>query len=314
MNNLDNVTIFEKLFLYVKRLFNSYAKILILNNHNDSNYEELIKSISKKYLKLLIKKNPYCINQLLEIYNNCKENILYEIVIFAMKLYFQNGVNYLNNNDFSYRNYKARNNFINCLKLSHNFLEYKKLSLFKNLKEEHDNLTLNCNLNINRIESSLKINCEINGNYDNQKLFENKQYYDKDDLLIILGKYREALKSTLSNLDNFKESNIIQKDNIFTNEIETEAIILANIVKIEYEYLQKGNNKTLQIMAEQSVNLGMSINKNWDYIPWYKEIKSILEEIRSKNIEIEIIDENELKTKILEENKEIFDEIEIYSR
>ena len=56
LNNLDNVTIFEKLFLYVKQLFKSYAKILVLDNNIAPNYEELIKTNSQKYLKLLIKK------------------------------------------------------------------------------------------------------------------------------------------------------------------------------------------------------------------------------------------------------------------
>ena len=55
------------------------------------------------------------------------------------------------------------------------------------------------NLNINRIDSSLKLNIEINGNYDNLKLFKNDNYYDKDNLLIILGTYREALENTLNN-------------------------------------------------------------------------------------------------------------------
>ena len=39
----------------------------------------------------------------------------------------------------------------------------------------------------------------------------------------------------------------------------------------------------------------MSINKNWDSILWYKEIKSILEEIRKQCIQVEIIDEEEFK-------------------
>ena len=214
LNNLGNITIYEKLYLYVKLLFESYKSILSIDNNIDQNYEEKIKIKSKKYLQLLIKINPYCIYQLIEIYSNCKENILYEIVLFTMKLYYDNGINYLNNNNYICRKYKARNNFINCIKLSQNFIETKKLVLLKNLKEEHDNLILNSNININRIESSLKINIDINGNYDNQSLFENNQYYDKDDLLIILRKYKEALKNTLINLDNFKESNI-KEDKIY---------------------------------------------------------------------------------------------------
>ena len=312
--NLDNVTVFEKLYLYVKLLFESYHKIILLDSNLEPIYEEEIKNQCKKYLKLLIKINPYCIHQLLSLLINIKDNILYELVIFVMKLYYDNGIKYLNNEHYFDKNYKARNEFINCLKLSQNYIEHSKLILFKCLEEEHNNIIFNSKLNINKIESSLKINIDLKNNFDNQKLFTNDQYLDKDHLLILLGKYRESLESTLNMINNIKNMNIQDIDKMMTNEIETEAILLANIVKIQYTYLQKGNNKSLKTLAEQSVNLAMSINKNWDNILWYKEIKSILEEIRKSFIRIEIIDEEEFKEKMLEEKKDIFDEIEKYTQ
>ena len=48
-------------------------------------------------------------------------------------------------------------------------------------------------------------------------------------------------------------------------------------------------------MAEQSVNLSMSINKNWDSIPWFREIKTILEELRARTVEMEAFKEKEFK-------------------
>ena len=230
-----------------------------------------------------------------------------------MKLYYDNGIKYLNNENYINKIYKARNEFVKCLKLSQNFIEQRKIILLKNLEEEYNNIIFNLKLNFNKIESSLKINIDLNNNNDNQKLFTNDQYFDKDHLLILLGKYRESLENTLNMIDNIKKMNVQDIDKIISNEIETEAFLLANIVKIQYSYLQKGKNTSLKILAEQSVNLAMSINKNWDNILWYKEIKSILEEIRKKFIIAEIIDEEDFKEKILKEKKEIFDEIEKYT-
>ena len=60
-NNFNNVTVFEKFYLYVKLLFESFQKIIKLEPKIESSFEEEIKIISKKYLKLLIKINPYCL-------------------------------------------------------------------------------------------------------------------------------------------------------------------------------------------------------------------------------------------------------------
>ena len=204
-NNLDNVTIFEKLHLYVKLLFESYQKLIVLDSNLEPNYEEEIKKQGKKYLKLLIKINPYCIYQLLSIFINTKDSIFYELVIFVMKLYYDNGIKYMNNKNYINKKYKARNELVNCLKLSQNFIEERKLILLKNLEEEHNNIIFNSKLNINKIESSLKISIDLKNDNDSQKLFKNDQYFDKDHLLILLGKYREALENTLNMIDNIKK-------------------------------------------------------------------------------------------------------------
>ena len=154
------MTIFEKIYIYVKLLFESYEKIVTIDPIIGLEEQEEIKKASKNYIQLLIKKNPYCIYQLLSIYKNFNENILYEIVIFVMKLYYENGIKILNSQN-SRKNFRARNEFINCMKLGQNLIEEKKLILLKDLKEEYDNLNFKSNLNINKIESSIKINIEI---------------------------------------------------------------------------------------------------------------------------------------------------------
>ena len=62
------------------------------------------------------------------------------------------------------------------------------------------------------------------------------------------------------------------------DKIEIEAFLFTNIVKIRHTFLQKNNYNSMKMLSEQSVNLVMSINKNWDAILWFKEIKTILDE------------------------------------
>ena len=261
-------------------------------------------------MKLLIRINPYSINELIKLFQNTDDKLLYDIVVFAMKLYYENGIKYLNNQNYNCKNYRARNEFINCIKLKNNFINERRLSLLEDLKKEHDDIIIKAKSNINRIDTSLKLNIELKDNYDNLKLFNNAEYLDKDGILILLGKYREALNNILEN----DKKNEVEGNNNILNEIEIEAILSANIVKIQYEFLQKNNYDSLKKLAEHSVNLAMSIQKNWDTIPWFKDIKEILEKIRRRNIMNEIIDEEEFEEQMLVEKKEIFEEIEKYSK
>ena len=303
-DNLENITIFEKLYLYVKLLFDSYCNILFLEKNIGNDFEEELKTVSKKYLKLLFKKNPYYINRLIPIFSELKDAILYDIVIFSMKLYYDNGIKYLESQNTTYKNYKARNEFINCLKLGNEYINKRRLALLSELRTEYENLVYKTNSKINLIEASLKLNIELKNNSNDLELFNNNESLDKESLLILLGKYREALNNLLE-----KDNNNNNNNNIEINKIELEAIISANIVKIQYTFLQKNNYGSLKNLAQHSVNLAISINKNWDTIPWFRNIKAILEEIREKINQIEERDKQNFEEKMLKEKKEIFDEI-----
>ena len=135
-DNLENITIFEKLYLYVKLLFDSYCNILFWEKNIGNDFEEELKTVSKKYLKLLFKKNPYYINRLIPIFSELKDAILYDIVIFSMKLYYDNGIKYLESQNTTYKNYKARNEFINCLKLGNEYINKRRLALLSELRTE----------------------------------------------------------------------------------------------------------------------------------------------------------------------------------
>ena len=53
-----------------------------------------------------------------------------------MNLYYENGLTYLNNQECNCRKYRARNEFINCIKLSQKLIEERKLVLLEDLKKK----------------------------------------------------------------------------------------------------------------------------------------------------------------------------------
>ena len=88
---------------------------------------------------------------------------------------------------------------------------------------------------------------------------------DREELLILLDNYRQTLKN-IQGLEDY----------------ESEAIILANIVKINYEYIKSEKYNELKTMSEQCVALAKSTNKNVEQFKWYLEISKILQELRKR--------------------------------
>ena len=256
---LDNPTMNEKIFLYTKLLFESYNDLINYDENNDSLKSE-IKEQNKKYIKLLFQIDPYCIIQLINIYKIRKE-LLYDLVLYILELYYEKGIYYLNSND-SQKNYKARNEFINGIKLYNKFIDEE--ITYYNLKSKSDEIISNIKTKVNLIDSS--VNLKINENNDNSKLFNNENNLDTDNILILSIKYYE-----------YYDKHYTSKSNM---SIEIESFVLANIVKIDYVYLKNENINSLKHLeqyAETSLVLAESIpNKNWESIPWYKELKDLL--------------------------------------
>ena len=118
---------------------------------------------------------------------------------------------------------------------------------------------------------------------------------EREELLILLDNYRQALQNIQG-----------------INDYESEAIIIANIVKINYKYLNNQNYEGLRTMAEQSVALAKSTNKNVEQFKWYLEITNILIELRRRFEDQERYEQEHFEDKYKNENKQIFDEIKEY--
>ena len=86
---------------------------------------------------------------------------------------------------------------------------------------------------------------EIDKIKKSEKLIDNGEEMEREELLILLDNYRLSLQ----NLQRL-------------NDYESEALILANIVKIKYKYLKSENYTGLRTMSEQCVALAKQTNKN----------------------------------------------------
>ena len=256
----DNPTMNEKIFLYTKLLFESYNDLINYDENNDSLKSE-IKEQNKKYIKLLFRIDPYCIIQLINIYKIRKE-LLYDLVLYVLELYYEKGIHYLKSND-NQKNYKARNEFMDGIKLYNKFIDEE--ITYYNLKSQSDKIISNIKTKVNLIDSS--VNLKINENNDNSNLFNNENNLDTDNILILSIKYYEYYDKHYTSDSDMQN-------------IEMESFILANIVKIDYVYLKTENIdslKHLEKYAETSLSMAKSIpNKNWESIPWYKELDNLL--------------------------------------
>ena len=289
----------NKYFLYIKALFESYNKKLKLNSILEQNEIDNIIYHCKYFLKLLSNfqnTNYKSYIELLYLFDiplskeekeqsvkeekqitDTRNNILFDLVTYSMELI------------------EERAEIIQNMKLQLLFIKSEReLAKFHKINDRHNICFKKCKNEINKINANSLV--EIGKTKNSGKLFENKNL-KREELLILLDNFREALQ-------NIKGA----------NEDEYEAIIKANIVKINYKYLQSKNYDELIEMAEQSVNFGKNLNKNHEQMNWYFEIYNILEELKKKKEIKEKEIEDILNNMIKNEKKYIFDEIKEYRK
>ena len=168
-------------------------------------------------------------------------------------------------------------------------------NLINTQKVNHNDCIAKCKSEIKKINANSII--DIDKIKQSGKLIENGENMGREELLVILDNYRQALQNSQE-----------------VNDIESEAIILANIVKINYKYLNNENFSELRKMAEQSVALAKITNKNVEQYKWYLEISNILKELRKRFEEKEKYEQENFENKYKKEKKQIFDEIKEYRK
>ncbi len=310
-----NDTLGNKYFLYIKSLFCSYGTLIQLGKVLDENDKQLILNNSKELLKILSQFKNINYNNYIELIKNfsislseeekndsfdtqtkieeLRNDILFDIAVYVMELLEEKAEKMLEN-DSTYSRYNAKYLFQNCIKISELFIKSERdLSRNVQIRNRHNNCIEKCQKEIKKINANALV--EIDKSKETGKLFENTKNLKREELLLLLDNYRQALQ-TMEGI----------------NDYET-ALILANIVKINYKYINNQNNDDgLKKMAEQSVALAKATNQNIKELPWYLEISQILQELKERIEDREKNEQENFEMKYKTENKQIFDEIKEY--
>jgi len=312
-----NDTLGNKYFIYIKVLFDAYRTLLQLKSIINDVDKNLIINTSKKFIEILSKFKNINYKNFIELLNyfviplskeekkegikyenqinDLRNEILFDIVIFTIELIEKKAEKILASK-YNYSRFNSKYLFQNCILISELFIKSERdLAKNRQLRNRHNNCINRCKSEIKKINANSLI--EINKIKKSEKLFEKEENMDREELLILLDNYRQTLKN-IQGLEDY----------------ESEAIILANIVKINYEYIKSEKYNELKTMSEQCVALAKSTNKNVEQFKWYLEISKILQELRKRFEEKERYEQEMFEKKYMEEKKQIFEEIKEYRK
>ena len=312
-----NDTLGNKYFLYIKALFEAYKTIIKLKKElnekerNDilTNSKYFLKILStfkntnyKKYIELLylfdIPLDKLEKKETIETQNkiiDTRNYILFDLVTYSIELIKEKAEMILLNK-LKFSRYNAKYLFQSCIQISELFIKLEReLAKYIDIRNRHNKCIEICRAQIKKIDANSLI--EIDKIKNSGKLIENEEKMERQELLLLLDNYRQALESIEG-----------------LNDYESEAIILANIVKINYKFLKSENYGILRTMAEQSVALAKCTNKNVEQFKWYLEISNILQEIRKRFEDKERFEQETFENNFKNNENEIFEEIKEYRK
>ena len=308
-NNFDNETMLEKFYLYLKELFESYAKVLNITDKFEGieeNKNEIIQKI-KKYISIFTLKSTGYLNNLLDILQKTPKNIFWEIIIETMEQMNNNGKKCLEERK-EFCRYNCLMFFENSFSLFQKYIgDVTQLTkCFKIQKKGKEQIRI-CMMYINEVktgsilllEDSIKLGKLIKSNntgFTNSLIgfkFTMKEETEKNE--IILQNYEKMLREIEMNETKGQKPDI------------KKAMCIANIVKISHSFLGKTNTRLLQLCQDcDTIAHNLGINED---VEWYKELHSIYKEIKDT---YDIIAENtrKMREKIKEKYKTKFDVLE----
>ena len=271
-----NEFLYEKIFLYTKELFNLYLSIIILKNedYNNDTTKNIINEIKDKMNDLI--EEPNYVEELLSTFKE-------------LKLFDKNKFYIIFNNYMEIMNIKG-SSYITEQKMSRYYaLSYFEIAFFS-IKKYVDDDDLSA------------IDVDIKNKYDNQKkdieekLNKLKSFATYIEFLVnerkflfggtgftILAKQMELINN------NPTKQQVLEMLDIFTNMIESfdknkksleEAYCLANIIKLNYNYLDNEDYDNLRSYIERLEHIMEGYDADFD---WCKDIKEIIESIKKNS-------------------------------
>ena len=267
----------EKYLFLLGKLFKSYSYffktqlIAMVDIMEKINIQKNVEN----YLGKIVTKNPFRLRYLLGIFNGIrKENseIYYSSSIYSMELLEKKANEYFN---------KKQKNFIQNAKSIYEEILIIAKDCIK------DNITLNSiNIDLKRRYKEVKEKCEIKikiisadsfSEIEKTKtrgnLFTNDNNLDNDNLRLLCFNFNQSLKK-LKEIGDLNDN---------YDALESKAICLANIVKIEFSIVKRTLSlEKLLSLAEESINIANKLGDICNNKNWYQEINILKSKIEEK--------------------------------
>ena len=265
---VDNFTLKEKTYFYLKYLFDAYSRLFNLKLILTKREKDQIISKIKKYLEIFKKDGLKYYPSLIKIFVNNDNYIFVELCFQILQYYLEKGKDLYYNDDKKYEKFYIEE-ALNIIKKY--FLEKKVKNnidyglKFASIMEECTNL-----INILKAQSIQKY-CK---SFSKNKLIDEKEYTNDEQIFNISDKFREGLRYLKDS--NSQEQHLLK------------AIYLANIIKIEYIMLKSDDYETLLKMIDSCIKEKEFCKEgNSDYgLYWVKEIMKYKKEIEEKQKEL----------------------------
>ena len=299
----DNETMIEKYYIYVKELFTSYSKTLKLEKQIKKDNESLNNIINKikEYINVFISKGSGYLKDLVEIMKDIPKKIFYEIIVFIMEKFNECGKQ--------------------CLKDMQKFCRYNSLIYFEKALFYFKNYISDMK-NINKI-CPKKIVDICKHQYETTKIY--LEDINSDAILLCqdsirIGKiisigcgFTRKIKGLTYGLNDDKEKYELVLENyekMYVNlqgkTNKEEAICLANIIKINYQFLGNSNYKNYLKLGERCEFICKKLKID-PKTEWYQEFKKMYNLLKDT---YRTLTQNQIKENIKTKYKDKFDEID----
>jgi hypothetical protein len=294
--NFDNEIIMEKFYIYVRLLFISYIKVFNIKNELDKDEQSKIIENIKNYADIFLVLSSGYFEDLVEILKDLPKKIFYEIVVYFIE--------------------KSNEYGKTCLKDEQKFSRYNSMKFFeksnnlftKYICDTENIVKMGCNLNIknNCINQKLRYTTflkDINSNIillcedalKKKKLISSSRGFSENKNIISYEEYQIVLETYEKMLPKYKDKNNLE-----------EAIILANMIKINYELLGYTNYKLYCKWGEECESIAKKLQLD-SKVEWYSDFCETYNKIK---IQYHSIIENEMKLKIKTKYEKEFEEID----
>ena len=290
--DLQNEAILEKVFIYLRKLFESYKMALSMTKQVTDEFKK--KTINKinGYFTNLYEYKIFWLEDLLSIFEGLNSKIFFDIAVHLMQLFMFKGQIYITEaKTDNFNKYYSKMYYKGALEIVRKYNLDRDLKRIERKKQEqYIALKNKCLAGINNLNAEFKI--QTQNSLSSNKLVSDELKNEKEKLYLILDSFHENINK-LEGVKDEESSRII-------------CFSYANIVKIEYKLLR--NKTNLHIIRDYGNKCQESADAVVKNKSWYKEFLKIQNELEEE-IKMKDLEKTQEKIRIKEKMKDELNKI-----